>query len=67
MDIEKSYTNAYKLLIGETNYDQLASQSEFYLPVDHEDPAEILKYFEEIEDYEKCAIIRDSFFYQNKT
>ena len=43
MDIEKSYTNAYKLLIGETNYDQLASQSEFYLPVDHEDPAKDLE------------------------
>ena len=55
-----SYLNAYKLLIGETTYDQLAKQEVFYLPENHEDHNVILDYYESIEDYEKCQKIIDS-------
>jgi len=55
--MEESYHNAYLLLIGETTYDELAEQEEFYLPENHEDPDVVLKYYESIEDYEKCKKI----------
>ena len=42
MDIEKSYNNAYQLLIGETTYNKLAKQKEFYLPTDHDDVSKLL-------------------------
>ena len=57
MDIEKSYNNAYQLLVGETTYNKLAEQKEFYLPTDHNDASKLLSYFESIEDYEKCSNI----------
>ena len=58
--MKECYLNAYKLLIGETTYDQLAKQEVFYLPENHEDHNVILGYYESIEDYEKCQKIIDS-------
>jgi len=56
-EIEESYYNAYQLLIGATDYDKLAEQGEFFLPENHEDPDVVLRYYESIEDYEKCKKI----------
>ena len=56
-EIEESYYNAYQLLIGATDYDRLAEQGVFYLPENHEDPDVVLRYYESIEDYEKCKNI----------
>ena len=61
-EIEESYYNAYQLLIGATDYDKLAENKVFYLPPNHEDPDVLLRYYESIEDYEKCKEILD----QNK-
>ena len=55
--MEEAYYNAYQLLIGTTDYDKLAEQEMFYLPENHEDPDVVLKYYESIEDYEKCKKI----------
>ena len=52
--IEDSYLNSYRLLVGETTYEELSSSGSFYLPTNHEDPMVTLKYYESIEDYEKC-------------
>ena len=49
-----AYLNAYRLLVGETTYEELSSKGSFYLPVNHEDPMVTLKYYESVEDYEKC-------------
>jgi len=57
--MDEAYENSYKLLVGETTYDKLGKDGPFLLPKNHEDPAVTLKYFEEIEDYEKCIEIRD--------
>jgi len=59
--MNEAYLNSYKLLVGETTYDELAEKNGgiFLLPVDHTDPNVTLKYFEEIEDYDKCIKIRD--------
>ena len=55
----EAYENSYKLLMGETTYDELAENPVFFLPPDHEDPNVTLRYLEEIEDYERCIKIRD--------
>ena len=55
--MEEAYYNAYQLLIGDTDYDKLAEQEMFSLPENHEDPDVVLKYYESIEDYEKCKKI----------
>ena len=57
--MSKAYENSYKLLMGETTYEELAKDPVFILPIDHEDPKVTLKYFEQIEDYEKCINLRD--------
>lgn len=57
MKFEKSYLNSYRLLVGKVTYEELASEGEFYLPTDHEDPQVTIDYYESIEDYEKCAEI----------
>lgn len=57
--IEESYNNAFDLLVGNTNWDELSKKGSFMLPIDYEDTNALLKHFESIEDYEKCAIIRD--------
>jgi len=61
--MSKAYENSYKLLMGETTYEELSKDGSFLLPKNHEDPLVTLKYFQEIEDYEKCIKIRDK---QNK-
>ena len=57
--MDKAYVNSYKLLVGETTYEELSKDGSFLLPKNHEDPVVTLKYFQEIEDYEKCIKIRD--------
>jgi hypothetical protein len=58
-EINKAFENSYKLLMGETTYEELGSTGVFILPENHEDPYVTLKYYESIEDYEKCIKIRD--------
>lgn len=55
MNIDLSYHNAYQLYVGEVDYSELGDL--FYLPENHEDGEMLLKYFEETEEYEKCAKI----------
>jgi hypothetical protein len=55
MNIDQSYNNAYRLYMGEIDYNDLGN--EFYLPTDHEDPNIILKYYEQEEEYERCQKI----------
>jgi len=52
--VSLSFANAYDLLVGNTTFDELSEQDEFYLPKDWEDPEVLLRYYEEEEDYEKC-------------
>jgi hypothetical protein len=56
---KSAYLNSYKLLVGEATYNELsiAGSGSFLLPEDHEDPMVTLKYYESIEDYEKCSEI----------
>ena len=61
--MSEAYENSFKLLVGETTYEELGAQGPFLLPKNHEDPNVTLRYFEEIEDYERCIKIRDK---QNK-
>ena len=49
-----SFANAYELFVGNTTFDELSQQDEFYLPKDWEDPKVLLQYFEGEEEYEKC-------------
>ena len=56
---EQSYLNSYRLLIGETTYEELSAKGSFLLPVNHEDPQVTLDYYLSKEDYEKCIKIRD--------
>ena len=57
--MDEAYENSYKLLMGETTYEELAKDGEFLLPKNHEDPLVTLGYFIDIEDYEKCSKIRN--------
>ena len=57
---KESYENSYKLLIGETTYEELSKDGSFLLPKNHEDPNVTLRYYESIEDYDKCIKIRDN-------
>lgn len=57
--MSKAYENSYKLLMGETTYEKLAEDGPFLLPKNHEDPEVTLRYYESIEDYDKCIRIRD--------
>ena len=56
---EQSYLNSYRLLIGETTYEELSAKGSFMLPKNHEDPQVTLDYYISVEDYEKCIKIRD--------
>lgn len=58
--MSEAYENSYKLLMGETTYDELAKIGPFLLPKNHEDPKVTLRYYESIEDYDKCIKIRDN-------
>ena len=61
--MSEAYVNSYRLLVGETTYEELSKDGSFLLPKNHEDPLVTLEYFQKIEDYEKCIKIRDK---QNK-
>jgi len=50
----RSFANAYELFVGNTTFDELSQQDEFYLPKDWEDAEVLLQYFEAEEEYEKC-------------
>ena len=56
---KQSYLNSYRLLIGETTYEELSAKGSFMLPKNHEDPQVTLDYYISVEDYEKCIKIRD--------
>ena len=56
--MRSSWLNAYNLMIGKTTYGELSKNKTFYLPVDHEDPEVLLRYFEGKEEYEKCQTIK---------
>ena len=56
---KQSYLNSYRLLMGETTYEELSAKGSFLLPKNHEDPQVTLDYYISVEDYEKCIKIRD--------
>jgi len=39
-------------MVGEIDYNDLGDK--FWLPIDHDDPKVLLRYYEQEEDYEKC-------------
>lgn len=57
--VDQSYKNALGLLLGKIDFEDLEKRGEFYLPKDYDDESIILQYFEDIEDYETCILIRD--------
>ena len=58
--VDQSYKNALGLLLGNLSFEDLEKKGEFYLPADYDDVQSIiLEYFEDIEDYETCILIRD--------
>jgi len=57
--VDQSYKNALDLLLGNLSFEDLEERGEFYLPSDYDDESIILQYFEDIEDYETCILIRD--------
>ena len=58
--VDQSYQNALGLLLGNLSFEDLEKRGEFYLPADYDDPKIVLEYFEDIEDYETCILIRDN-------
>ena len=58
--VDQSYKNALGLLLGNLSFEDLGERGEFYLPSDYDDPQVVLEYFEDIEDYETCILIRDN-------
>jgi hypothetical protein len=64
--MSEAYENSYKLLMGETTYEELAENGPFLLPKNHEDPTVTLSYYLEIEDYDKCIKIRDKQRWEEK-
>jgi len=58
--VDQSYQNALGLLLGNLSFKDLEKRGEFYLPEDYDDPQVVLEYFEDIEDYETCILIRDN-------
>ena len=58
--VDQSYQNALGLLLGNLSFEDLEERGEFYLPSDYDDPQVVLEYFEDIEDYETCILIRDN-------
>ena len=58
--VDQSYQNALGLLFGNLSFEDLEKRGEFYLPKDYDDPQVVLEYFEDIEDYETCILIRDN-------
>ena len=58
--VDQSYKNALGLLLGNLSFEDLEERGEFYLPSDYDDVQVVLEYFEDIEDYETCILIRDN-------
>ena len=58
--VDQSYKNALDLFLGNLSFEDLEKRGEFYLPKDYDDPQVVLEYFEDIEDYETCILIRDN-------
>ncbi len=58
--VDQSYKNALGLMLGTLSFEDLEEKGEFYLPSDYDDVQVILEYFEDIEDYETCILIRDN-------
>jgi len=58
--VDQSYKNALGLLLGKIDFEDLEKRGEFYLPKDYDDVEVVLQYFEDIEDYETCILIRDN-------
>ena len=58
--VDQSYKNALGLLLGKIDFEDLEKRGEFYLPKDYDDVQVVLEYFEDIEDYETCILIRDN-------
>ena len=58
--VDQSYQNALGLLLGNLSFKDLEKKGEFYLREDYDDPQVVLEYFEDIEDYETCILIRDN-------
>ena len=58
--VDQSYKNALDLFLGNLSFEDLEERGEFYLPSDYDDPQVVLEYFEDIEDYETCILIRDN-------
>lgn len=57
--MSEAYENSYKLLVGETTYEELGAQGPFLLPENHEDPQVTLSYYIQVENYDRCVKIRD--------
>jgi len=59
--MSEAYENSFKLFMGETTYEELAEKNDgmFLLLKNHEDPTALLEHYIDIEDYEKCSLIRD--------
>ena len=55
--VEQAFDNPYKLLMEEVTYDDLGLH--FVLPENHEDPQVTLEYYIQVENYDRCAKIRD--------
>jgi len=55
--VKKAFDNAYRLIVEEATFDDLGDQ--FILPENYEDPKVTLEYYTSIENYERCAKIRD--------
>ena len=58
--VDQSYKNALGLLLGKIDFEDLEKRGEFYLSKDYDDVQVVLQYFEDIEDYETCILIRDN-------
>lgn len=57
--MSEAYENSFKLLVGETTYEELGAQGPFLLPKNHEDPQVTLSYYIQVENYDRCIKIRD--------
>lgn len=55
--VKKAFDNAYRLIVEGATFDDLGDA--FILPENYEDPKVTLEYYTSIENYERCAKIRD--------
>ena len=59
--MKEAYENSFKLFMGETTYEKLAEENNgmFLLLKDHTDPVALLEHYIDVEDYEKCSMIKN--------